>query len=41
MFENLMIILVLDISRPGDMTYEFIDWITYINDQIMPYIMEM
>ena len=41
MFENLMIMLVLDISKPGDMTSEFIEWISYINDQMMPYIMDI
>lgn len=31
MFENLLILLVLDLSKPGEITHEFIDWITYIN----------
>ena len=32
MFTNLMIMLILDMSKPGDMTSEFIEWIQYINE---------
>ena len=32
MFEHLMIMLVVDLSKPGEMTHEFIDWISYINE---------
>lgn len=41
MFENLMIMLVLDISRPGNMTEQFIEWISYINEELMPFIMDI
>lgn len=41
MFENLIIILVLDLSKPGQITTEFIEWISYINDHVMTYIMEL
>lgn len=41
MFENLMIMLVLDLSKPADLTHEFIEWITYINNQIMPFVFDI
>lgn len=40
-FENLMIMIVLDLSKPGEITHEFIEWITYINDQIMPFVFDI
>lgn len=36
-----MIMLVMDLSKPGEVTHEFIEWISYINHQIMPFIMEI
>lgn len=36
-----MIMLVLDASKPAEITHEFIDWITYINNQIMPFVFDI
>lgn len=41
LFENLVLMLVLDLSKPSEVSHEFIQWISYINQQVMPFIMEM
>ncbi len=38
LFENLMIVIVMDLDRPAYLTENFISWANYVNQFFMPYI---